>query len=127
MDIKIKSNADENEVLVAVKSKICEICHQNTSKYTCPKCNVPYCTYECYSNPNKHSNCSERFYHDQVVDELKSFKIDDKKKLLDILKRVQNDDINDDEDLILEKFDNKRKSTQKQFKARSISGLISVD
>ena len=102
MDIKICEGVEESEELT-VKVKLCDICHKSASKYTCPKCNIVYCTSECYSNIEKHLNCSEIFYRDQVFSELKGVKIDqdhveDKKKIFDIINRVQNEDNDNDDD-----------------------------
>jgi hypothetical protein len=70
--------------------KLCEICHVNQSHYTCPKCSIPYCNSKCYSNIDKHFKCSEDFYKDQVVSQLEQIKIEDRKSIVDILKRAIN-------------------------------------
>ncbi|KAM6160381.1 zinc finger HIT domain-containing protein 2 [Erethizon dorsatum] len=38
------------------------------ARYTCPRCNVPYCSLRCYRT---HSTCAEAFYRDQVLGELR--------------------------------------------------------
>lgn len=38
------------------------------ARYTCPRCNVPYCSLRCY---RAHGTCAEEFYRDQVLGELR--------------------------------------------------------
>ncbi|XP_068922416.1 zinc finger HIT domain-containing protein 2 [Petaurus breviceps papuanus] len=38
------------------------------ARYTCPRCNVPYCSLPCY---RAHEACAEAFYRDQVLGELR--------------------------------------------------------
>ncbi|XP_049636085.1 zinc finger HIT domain-containing protein 2 [Suncus etruscus] len=38
------------------------------ARYTCPRCNVPYCSLRCY---RAHGSCAEAFYRDQVLGELR--------------------------------------------------------
>ncbi|XP_027436406.1 zinc finger HIT domain-containing protein 2 [Zalophus californianus] len=38
------------------------------ARYTCPRCNVPYCSLRCY---RAHGTCAEAFYRDQVLGELR--------------------------------------------------------
>ncbi|KAM5247557.1 zinc finger HIT domain-containing protein 2 [Ctenodactylus gundi] len=38
------------------------------ARYTCPRCNVPYCSLRCY---RAHGTCAEDFYRDQVLLELR--------------------------------------------------------
>ncbi|XP_076016375.1 zinc finger HIT domain-containing protein 2 [Genypterus blacodes] len=49
---------------------ICGMCECKPSCYTCPRCNLAYCGVECYRSPN-HSVCSEEFYKESVLQELK--------------------------------------------------------
>ena len=39
----------------------CAFCVEETSKYTCPRCNLCYCSTACYKS-EKHLQCSENFY-----------------------------------------------------------------
>lgn len=38
------------------------------ARYTCPRCNAPYCSLRCY---RAHGSCAEDFYRDQVLRELR--------------------------------------------------------
>ena len=49
----------------------CGLCGKNSSRYTCPKCGVSYCGVECYKS-RLHSECSEKFYQQNVLDEISS-------------------------------------------------------
>ncbi|XP_050667781.1 zinc finger HIT domain-containing protein 2 isoform X1 [Leptidea sinapis] len=79
--------------------KLCGLCNKNPSKYCCPKCEELYCSLECYKS-EKHIECSENFYKDCVNLELSSLSADDdsKKKMLDILKRMQEQNSNSQEE-----------------------------
>lgn len=70
----------------------CEICKNTTSKYCCPRCNILYCSLNCYKS-QKHSNCSEEFYKESVIEELKSQANEkgSRGQMLDILKRLEDE------------------------------------
>ena len=91
MEITLKSTEDvKNEFKADIEKSTCEICFKHKSQYTCPKCNILYCSLSCYRDQIKHLSCSEHFYQDQVINELKSCQISDieeKNKLAEILKR----------------------------------------
>uniref|UniRef100_A0A8R1HV26 HIT-type domain-containing protein n=1 Tax=Caenorhabditis japonica TaxID=281687 RepID=A0A8R1HV26_CAEJA len=54
----------------------CGICGiERKEPYKCPRCSLLYCTIKCYRNP-KHSECSEKFYQEQVQRELSGKKAD---------------------------------------------------
>ncbi|PVU95487.1 hypothetical protein BB561_001799 [Smittium simulii] len=55
----------------------CEICASTVSKYTCPKCEIEYCSLECYKN-EKHIQCSEGFYKTQIEENTLQPKPDNK-------------------------------------------------
>eukprot|EP00873_Tetraselmis_striata_P002436 jgi/Tetstr1/422700/TSEL_013498.t1 len=71
---------------------ICRICSRQYSKYTCPRCNVRYCSLECYK---KHSErCTESFYRENAVNELRGVRAgdDQRQSMLKILRRVAEQD-----------------------------------
>ena len=75
----------------------CKVCHKEVSKYTCPRCEVPYCSLACYKN---HSvDCLESFYQAQVKHELSHQRATDeeKQKLGEIMQRLQKLDCDEDE------------------------------
>ena len=62
---------------------LCDICLKTRSQYKCPKCNWKYCSVKCYRD-EKHSDCSESFYREEIFLELDSREDgDDLKKVLD--------------------------------------------
>ncbi|XP_030749077.1 zinc finger HIT domain-containing protein 2 [Sitophilus oryzae] len=71
------------------ESNTCKICDNALAKYSCPKCNIIYCSLTCYQ-AEKHMECSENFYRDNVLEELNSNNVDSSKadKILEILKRT---------------------------------------
>ncbi|XP_074087214.1 zinc finger HIT domain-containing protein 2 [Macrotis lagotis] len=47
---------------------LCPAGEARPARYTCPRCNVPYCSLPCY---RAHGACAEAFYRDQVLGELR--------------------------------------------------------
>ncbi|XP_004207677.2 zinc finger HIT domain-containing protein 2 isoform X1 [Hydra vulgaris] len=81
------------------KSSKCLFC-QKPSKYTCPRCFVQYCSTICYKS-EQHLECSENFYKEEVVRELKSMKGTpaEKQKIIQMLmteKKENEDFLNSD-------------------------------
>lgn len=55
------SSQDDNEQVV------CQVCQACESRYTCPRCQLPYCSVACYKQHNGDNNaCTEAFYKDRV-------------------------------------------------------------
>ncbi|XP_012280886.1 zinc finger HIT domain-containing protein 2 [Orussus abietinus] len=79
--------------------QLCQICLTKPRKYTCPRCDIGYCTVDCYKSM-AHSECSESFYKDCVEEELKVRRTDteSRNKMLDILKRMKEEQL-ENEDL----------------------------
>ncbi|XP_032527140.2 zinc finger HIT domain-containing protein 2 [Danaus plexippus] len=77
--------------------RLCGLCENNSSKYCCPRCEVFYCSLDCYKS-EKHLECSENFYRECVNQELASNTADDeaKNKMIDILKRMHNESFDND-------------------------------
>ncbi|XP_056593450.1 zinc finger HIT domain-containing protein 2 [Triplophysa dalaica] len=76
---------------VASSLRPCGLCLSKPSCYTCPRCNIPYCGLVCYRSPD-HSSCSEEFYKESVLQELKSQGVTDeegKSKMQEILLRLR--------------------------------------
>ncbi|KAM4017570.1 zinc finger HIT domain-containing protein 2 [Anomaloglossus baeobatrachus] len=49
---------------------VCALCLSAPGKYTCPRCNAPYCSLACYKG-GRHSACSELFYKEAVLQALR--------------------------------------------------------
>ncbi|KAI9105735.1 hypothetical protein DFS34DRAFT_690219 [Phlyctochytrium arcticum] len=100
--IKIKSQtvdgfSKKNEV-------VCGICRKQFSVYTCPRCNLQYCSLNCYKS-EEHAVCTESFYKDSLVAELHSQKMpeEERQKMLRILEKFERESVereadSDDED-----------------------------
>nr|XP_057914547.1 zinc finger HIT domain-containing protein 2 [Doryrhamphus excisus] len=66
---------------------MCMLCNCKPACYTCPRCNLSYCGVACYRSPG-HSLCSEEFYKESVLQELKNMgktEHEGKEKMLQIL------------------------------------------
>lgn len=69
------------------KSSVCMLCQCKPASYTCPRCNLHYCGLACYQSPD-HSVCSEEFYKESVLQELKDMgktESEGRKKMQEIL------------------------------------------
>ncbi|XP_042289537.1 zinc finger HIT domain-containing protein 2 [Thunnus maccoyii] len=69
------------------RSALCMLCESKHSCYTCPRCNLHYCGLACYQSP-AHSACSEEFYKESVLQELKDMgktEAEGRKKMQEIL------------------------------------------
>ncbi|KAL2633953.1 hypothetical protein R1flu_005432 [Riccia fluitans] len=71
---------------------ICKVCQKQFSKYTCPRCNLRYCSLPCYKG---HSlRCTESFMRENVIEEMRDIQATDetKEKTLQMLKRIHFDE-----------------------------------
>ncbi|XP_055877529.1 zinc finger HIT domain-containing protein 2-like isoform X1 [Biomphalaria glabrata] len=89
-DLRVSRNAERST---------CKICLLVEAKYTCPRCNLSYCSVPCYQS-EKHVGCSEAFYKDWVVSELKDMtnNPDDRKKVLEMLSKDLEEKANEETD-----------------------------
>ncbi|CAL7938745.1 unnamed protein product [Xylocopa violacea] len=93
MDIQATSSTNIDSV--------CKFCNTRPRAYTCPRCGLGYCSSDCYKS-EAHSECSESFYKQCVLDELKSQESDPegRQKMIEILKRVHEQDLENMEALV---------------------------
>ncbi|KAH6769206.1 HIT-type Zinc finger family protein [Perilla frutescens var. frutescens] len=71
---------------------ICRVCEKQFSQYTCPRCNIRYCSLPCYKS---HSlRCTESFMRENVMEGLQQLQPgeESKSKMLDILKRFHEEE-----------------------------------
>ncbi len=74
-DLILMSNHDkkdkDQEILESSdKMKSCKLCYKDAGRYTCPRCNIPYCSSVCYKC-EAHAQCSEQFYKECFMEGLK--------------------------------------------------------
>ncbi|XP_005186078.3 zinc finger HIT domain-containing protein 2 isoform X1 [Musca domestica] len=81
-----------------ISENLCQICNKQKFKYTCPRCNIAYCSVDCYKS-QAHIKCSEAFYKQCIQDELAAKmgdggqgNSDDVRKMYDILRRIRESD-----------------------------------
>lgn len=75
----------------STRSAVCMLCKCKPSCYTCPRCNLHYCSLACYQSPD-HSVCSEKFYKEAVLRELKHMgttESEGRKKMQEVLVRLR--------------------------------------
>ncbi|KAI0675911.1 hypothetical protein C8Q78DRAFT_963923 [Trametes maxima] len=90
----------------SVSTVPCTICRRQFSRYTCPRCNIPYCSLVCFRS-EKHANCSESFYRKEVELDVKSApsaSVEEKRRMMDLLKRFEEDAL--EESPLLKDLDN---------------------
>ena len=88
--IAIYGISAQNKMAEEASEVVCALCLKQFARYTCPRCNVRYCSVACYKN-EKHMQCSEVFYKDCFMEALKNERgsSEDKTKMMEMLKRVQ--------------------------------------
>ncbi|KAI9432066.1 hypothetical protein H4582DRAFT_1858253 [Lactarius indigo] len=72
-------------------------CRRQFSRYTCPRCNLLYCSLSCF-RAEAHSQCSEPFYRDQLASDIHtepSTSATERNAMLDLLKRFEQDSLDD--------------------------------
>ncbi|TBU30173.1 hypothetical protein BD311DRAFT_659626 [Dichomitus squalens] len=90
----IASSSRESE---SVSSTPCVICRRQFARYTCPRCNIPYCSLVCFRS-EKHGDCSESFYRKEVELDVKSApsaSAEEKRRMMELLKRFEEDSLDD--------------------------------
>ncbi|XP_063959959.1 zinc finger HIT domain-containing protein 2-like [Lytechinus pictus] len=97
-DLRLRDDIQENETTLA-QTRVCNLCVKVQASYTCPRCNISYCSLACYKS-EKHSDCSESFYKNNFIQALKETKgsSDDKKAVLEMLSRLDAEEIGNDSD-----------------------------
>ncbi len=96
-------------------SSSCPICNDYEIRYTCPKCNTPFCSVECYRTHD--GSCTERFYQSKV-NEICHLDVRDernKSQMKDILTRSHYCDDDDGNDNNSNNNSNSNSSSNKLF------------
>ena len=83
----IKST-DTEPTFTQNKEEVCQVCHQCESRYTCPKCQLPYCSVACYKQHDEDgTSCTESFYQNRVSTVLNYEAKEQRKSIQQILSR----------------------------------------
>ncbi|PCH44107.1 hypothetical protein WOLCODRAFT_133088 [Wolfiporia cocos MD-104 SS10] len=94
-EIQISVQASPTE---SVSTLPCAICRRQFSRYTCPQCNIPYCSLTCFRSES-HSNCSETFYQKELESDVRSAPSaseEEKRKMMELLKQFEQESTDDD-------------------------------
>ncbi|KAL9713458.1 hypothetical protein Ac2012v2_003068 [Leucoagaricus gongylophorus] len=78
---------------------ICKLCHRQFAKYTCPSCNVPYCSLVCFRS-SSHSQCSETFYKNELQSDIAttpSRTHEERKQMMELLRRFEEEAVQDED------------------------------
>ncbi|KAN0088667.1 hypothetical protein V8E55_005724 [Tylopilus felleus] len=79
----------------------CGICQRQTSRYTCPSCNLFYCSLNCFRSES-HSQCCEKFYRREIETGIKSESSKtegDRNNVIELLKRIEDQSAADEDEL----------------------------
>lgn len=98
----------------------CELCKEQKAKYTCPRCDIQYCSVMCYKS-SQHTQCSEYFFKECILKELAGSNMENhfgkngKTNMENLLKKdsttyADDLDSDDSEDGCLENFINRMKN-----------------
>ncbi|KAG8683334.1 hypothetical protein FRC08_014338, partial [Ceratobasidium sp. 394] len=93
-DIKTRKN-----VTPSGTSNPCGICRRQFAKYTCPACNLQYCSLVCYRSET-HSRCAETFYKVALAEQIQGEPArtnEEKQQMLGLLKRFEEEAAGDDD------------------------------
>ncbi|QRV73996.1 Zinc finger HIT domain-containing protein [Ceratobasidium sp. AG-Ba] len=93
-DIKTKK-----DITPSGTSNPCGVCRRQFAKYTCPTCNLQYCSLMCYRS-EAHSQCTEVFYKTSLAEQIQGEPArsdEEKKRMLELLKRFEESTNNSDE------------------------------
>ncbi|BGP41380.1 hypothetical protein JCM10449v2_005358 [Rhodotorula kratochvilovae] len=69
----------------------CGICEKQISRYTCPSCNLPYCSLACFRSPD-HAACAESFQRATLAQDLQGdpqHADGEKNRMLEMLKKFE--------------------------------------
>ncbi len=78
-----------------ISTRLCNICYTTAASYTCPKCNIPFCSLDCFRSSD-HEQCSAAFSSVAVRGASESIASEtndgDRRKVFDMLHRLQADE-----------------------------------
>ncbi|KAM9302121.1 zinc finger HIT domain-containing protein 2-like [Gastrophryne carolinensis] len=73
---------------------VCGLCLSAPGRYTCPRCNSPYCSVACYRGP-RHTACSELFYRESVMQALRAEGPQERRRMEETLLRLRDEEAAD--------------------------------
>nr|CAB3268049.1 zinc finger HIT domain-containing protein 2-like [Phallusia mammillata] len=100
---------------------LCSVCKLKEFKYTCPRCNIQYCSTSCYKAPG-HFACSESFYQEWFVQEMKERKVSfsEQERVLSMLQRVE-------EETPIDEYMDQASTLEERLQALNLSSLKEKD
>ncbi|CAK5269668.1 unnamed protein product [Mycena citricolor] len=110
----------------------CGLCRRQFSKYTCPKCNIPYCSLNCFRS-EAHSQCSEGFYKAELESDIRSGggpskTAEERRQMMELLKRFEEESAAVDESLTAEEDgDNDETDLSKRMRNVDIDSVQSEE
>lgn len=99
---QIRVHEDDSNSAEGPGKVLCGICRRQFFRYTCPGCNVSYCSLTCFRS-EAHSQCSEAFYRKEIQTGIKtksSKTHEEREKMLELLKRLEEQTQQEDNSLL---------------------------
>ncbi|DBA03334.1 TPA: hypothetical protein N0F65_004611 [Lagenidium giganteum] len=96
VNIRLSTHGADGDTAPAIKNtstaRVCRVCTEKEARYTCPRCNAPYCSVACFKTHGQ--QCTEEFYRGHVQSEmqLQNAAKDDKqaqREMTQLLERVK--------------------------------------
>ncbi|KAF8141819.1 hypothetical protein EV363DRAFT_1467996 [Boletus edulis] len=112
---------DSDEPAAGFHETFCGICRRQISRYTCPSCNLFYCSLGCFRSES-HSRCSEIFYRKEIETGIKSESSkteEDRNKMIELLKQIGDQSALDDDGL----FDHSDEENEEDSLAHRVSAI----
>ncbi|KAF8889331.1 hypothetical protein BD779DRAFT_340036 [Infundibulicybe gibba] len=108
-------------------NEICQLCRRQFSKYTCPTCNVPYCSLTCFRSQS-HSHCSETFYKKELESDIRSEPSKtarERMEMMDLLKRFEKESAEEEEAEDIDDVDSDPEALEQRFRDLDIDSTSS--
>ncbi|KAF7366457.1 hypothetical protein MSAN_00902700 [Mycena sanguinolenta] len=99
-EIANQSYVSQFGTMSSAETITCRLCRRQFSKYTCPTCNIPYCSLTCFRSP-AHAQCSETFYKKEVESDIRAAPDktrEERRRMMEVLKRFEEESAAQDGD-----------------------------
>ncbi|KAI5477970.1 zinc finger, HIT-type protein [Pseudohyphozyma bogoriensis] len=83
----------------SAEQPICGVCKLQFSRYTCPHCNLHYCSIPCFRS-EAHNGCSESFDRKSLLEDIEGGEksAEEKKRMVEMLRRFEEESLRADEE-----------------------------
>lgn len=117
----VKASRDLSRLLSHCPSPL-RRCKKQLSRYSCPQCNFHYCCLACYRSA-QHSSCSEAFDRQSLLQDIAAARDktgDEKRAMLEMLKKFEAESLQQDEDGDEEDDDSERGALEHKLEGMNL-------